>query len=157
MVILLLLGGASGARAAGPDPYPGLSPEEILGFDRIFVELLVESYRWDLWAVAYIVNGGASDDSFEYFRYWIISQGQKYYEAALENPEKAADAASSNQENECEDIRYVAGMAYEEKTGEEIPQSVTSAYPAYPSEPIGTPWTEDDLESLYPKLSKKFG
>lgn len=44
---------------------------------------LAESYRWDLWAVAYVANGGASDDGFEYFRGWLITQGRRRYERAL--------------------------------------------------------------------------
>ncbi len=38
-----------------------------------------------------VVNGGCSDDGFEYFRGWLIGQGGAYFEAALKDPERAAD------------------------------------------------------------------
>ena len=39
--------------------------DEILDWDRIHAELRVESYRWDLWGAAYLINGGCSDDGFD--------------------------------------------------------------------------------------------
>jgi hypothetical protein len=130
-----------------------LSAEEILGFENIFDSLLVESYRWDLWAVAYIVNGGCSDDGFEYFRYWLIEQGQTYFEAALESPERAADAAQF-EEAECEEIRYATHAPYESKTGTPIHE--VSKGISYSDEPVGKPWNEEDLEALFPRLYARF-
>ncbi|RYX81593.1 DUF4240 domain-containing protein [bacterium] len=130
-----------------------LSADEILGFENIFTSLLSESYRWDLWAVAYIVNGGCSDDGFEYFRYWLIAQGQTYFEAAIQNPERAADAARF-EEAECEEIRYATCEPYQSKTGTPIDE--VSDGLNYPAEPMGQPWNEEDLEALFPRLWKKF-
>jgi len=45
-------------------------PETIEEFDVALGRLMAESYRTDLWAAAYVINGGASDDGFEYFRGW---------------------------------------------------------------------------------------
>src|SRR6185436_3466902 len=61
---------------------------EISGFQQQLWQRLAESYRWDLWAVAYIVNGGCSDDGFDYFRGWLIAQGRAYFEATLREPER---------------------------------------------------------------------
>ena len=33
------------------------------------------------------MNGGCSDDGFQYFRNWIISRGKEVYYAAKENPD----------------------------------------------------------------------
>lgn len=130
-----------------------LEPNEIVEFDRYMRQNLAESYRWDLWAVAYIVNGGCSDDGFEYFRGWLIAQGKDYFEAALLNAEKAAKKVSEDDEAECESILYAASEAYEQKTREQLPTSDIKQ----PAEPSGQPWEEDELEQLYPKLTKKFG
>jgi hypothetical protein len=127
------------------------SPEDIIDFHRLLKECLFESYRWDLWAVAYIINGGCSDDGFEYFRGWLIAQGREYFENGLKSPESAAKRVKGD-EVECEDILYVAYEAYQRKTGQELP----SIELQYPSEPIGTKWNEDELDKLYPKLWKKF-
>ena len=129
-----------------------LEPQEIISFDEHLNKKLIEAYRWDLWAVAYIVNGGASDDGFLYFRGWLVAQGKDYFEAALTNPENATKKIAVGDEAECEDILYVASSAYEEKTGNEIPTKLVE-----PSEPAGESWEEDDVEQLFPRIAKKFG
>jgi Protein of unknown function (DUF4240) len=129
-----------------------LEPQEIAGFDAIMRQQLIEAYRWDLWAAAYIINGGCSDDGFEYFRGWLIAQGQDYFEAALKNPEDAAAGVSEGGDVECESILYVANQAYEEKTGSKM--QLTNI--RYPSEPKGQSWDEDKVEELYPKLAQRF-
>ena len=129
-----------------------LEPQEIVDFDRIMRQRLIEAYRWDLWAVAYIVNGGCSDDGFEYFRGWLIAQGKDYFEAALVNPENAAAQASADQDVQCESILYVATEAFEEKTGAEMPFTNVPQ----PSEPSGQVWDEDKVEELYPALAQRF-
>src|SRR5438477_9968548 len=86
-----------------------LPAPDVLDFQRHIDECRVETYRWDLWAVAYIINGGCSDDGFEYFRGWLIAQGRAYYEAALQQPEQAAERTEPGVcEYECEDILFGA-------------------------------------------------
>lgn len=130
-----------------------LEPDETVAFAQHTKDLLAESYRWDLWAVAYIVNGGSSDNGFEYFRSWLIAQGRERFQAALENPASIGDYAEPD-ENECEDILYVAYEANQSKTGEEFPYESVSSSP--PAEPAGEPWDEDELEFLYPELCEEF-
>ena len=48
-------------------------PAEIVAFVQPLWDLLIASYRADLWAAAYMINGGASDDGFDYFRGWLVS------------------------------------------------------------------------------------
>ena len=38
-----------------------LEPQEIIDFDQYMRQRLVEAYRWDIWALAFIINGGCSD------------------------------------------------------------------------------------------------
>ena len=57
-------------------------------------------------------------------------------------------------ENECEDILYVAQDAYESRTGEEFPYDAINTH--QPFEPAGAPWDEEQLEALYPELCGKF-
>jgi hypothetical protein len=63
---------------------------EILDFDRWWDVALNQSYRWDLWGAAYVIDGGCSDDGFDYFRGWLILQGRKVFEAAVKNPDTLA-------------------------------------------------------------------
>jgi hypothetical protein len=131
-----------------------LPDREILAFDRILWELMAESYRWDLWAAAYIINGGCSDDGFDDFRGWLIAQGQHVYDAALQNPDSLAVVAVAEVEHE--PMLYVARLAYEEKTGNEMPAKLVDNYPRAPA---GQPWQDNDseLERLLPRLWAKFG
>jgi hypothetical protein len=125
---------------------------EIISFANELRMVLNESFRWDLWAVAYIVNGGCSDDGFEYFRGWLICQGRKYFEAALENPENASKRIK-DEEVECEDILYVPHSVYEAKMNKEMPELKIK----YLKKPKGKKWkSEEELETLYPKLCKRF-
>ncbi len=130
-----------------------LPPEEIVEFDRHFTQRSNQAYRWDLWAVAYIINGGCSDDGFEYFRRWLVGQGQAAYEAAMTSPESVGDLVPDDVTCvECESLMYAAYEAYEQITGQEIPLDGVP----YPEEPIGVRWNDDDLERLYPELYARF-
>ena len=129
-----------------------LEPTEIVSFSEHFNQKLIDAFRWDLWAIAYIVNGGASDDGFFYFRGWLIAQGKDYFEAALANPQSAANNAVVGEFNECEDILYVARQAYEELTGDELPTILNE-----PAQPAGENWEEENVEERFPKLAEKFG
>ena len=128
-------------------------PEEIISFAQHIKDVLAELYRWDLWAVAYIVNGGSSDDGFEYFRGWLIAQGRERCQAAMENPASIGNWAEPD-ENECEEILYAAQAAYEGRTGNNFPYDAINAPQL--SEPAGEPWEEDQLEALYPELCVRF-
>jgi hypothetical protein len=128
-----------------------LTADEVAGFDRELQRRRVECYRWDLWAVAYIVNGGCSDDGFDYFRAWLITKGRKYFESALTDPVRAADGAGPDS-CECEDLLYVSATVYKEKTGGNLP----TAEVLFPANPAGKPWEENELAQLYPALSARF-
>lgn len=133
-----------------------LPADEIAAFDRIFNELRAAAYRWDLWGAAYLINGGCSDDGFEYFRWWLIGQGKAMYEAALAAPDNLADLIQddivwSDGEVECEDIGYAAMAAYKEKTGQEMP---IEGY-IQKSEPDGVEWDEEELDAMFPKITAK--
>ena len=128
-------------------------PADVLAFCRHIEERLADSYRYDLWAVAYIVNGGCSDDGFEYFRGWLIAQGREYFEAALAQPERAADHAEPGEDdNECEDILYAPSALYQKMAGQPLPRSDVHR----PSVPLGMKWSEEDLEELYPELCARY-
>jgi Protein of unknown function (DUF4240) len=69
-----------------------LPPQEIIAFYRILDELVWrEAYSWDLWAASYQLNGGSSDDTFLYFRLWLVGQGRLAFEAAIRDPDSLAD------------------------------------------------------------------
>lgn len=56
-------------------------------FESIFKQYYYKLHTSNLWAAAYIVMGGCSDDCFDYFRAWVLYLGKDPYEAAIQNPE----------------------------------------------------------------------
>ncbi|WP_231688100.1 DUF4240 domain-containing protein [Bacillus sp. FJAT-18017] len=64
---------------------------DIVNFEYWFQGLMNESYQSGLWAAAYIVMGGCSDDAFDYFRGWLIGQGEEVYNKVLADPEFLAE------------------------------------------------------------------
>lgn len=58
--------------------------KDIVMFDYFFNQIYYQSYTSDLWAAAYIVMGGYSDDMFDYFRAWLLYQG---YYTVVNDPE----------------------------------------------------------------------
>jgi hypothetical protein len=108
------------------------SLEDVHSFTRVMDEQLDRAYSWDLWGAAYVINGGCSDDGFEYFRGWLLAMGRDVFEAAHANPESLAGVASAD--CECEEFLYAPVRAVEEMTGsDELPPR----YAPFPSEPSG--------------------
>src|SRR5262249_60057219 len=113
---------------------------------------LIRAYSWDLWGAAFIINGGCSDDGFEYFRGWLILQGRKTFDDALRDPETLAEVVDEP-DVECEDILYAPLQAFKAVTGSDLPRSGQ----LHPKEPSGQPWREEDLDARFPRLTGAFG
>jgi hypothetical protein len=128
-----------------------LDPKEIVKFDNTFTALLAASYDYKLWGASYVINGGCSDDCFEYFREYLIAHGKvKFYET-FQDPESCASWIKSEGEDNWEGIRYSASEAYKQKTGKDIPKTYEPKY-----ELKGKPFDEANVDKQYPKLAKKF-
>jgi hypothetical protein len=106
--------------------------EEIVAAGPVLRQLLAESYRSPLWAAAYMINGGCSDDGFDYFRGWLIVQGREVFEHVVADPDALADLPVVRAERpgaaclECEDTLYIASIAHWQATGEDYPDCVFS-------------------------------
>jgi hypothetical protein len=134
-----------------------LSADEIVQFDKFVHERIRDAFRWDLWAVAYIMNGGCSDDGFDYFCGWLVGKGKAHYYAALAKPEEAARGVSPDDEPfENEGIWYAASRAWEAKTGKSMDDFHAIAINVQRTLQ-GEPFDEDTVYEDYPKLAKKFG
>lgn len=98
-----------------------LTPKEMIGFRLRTDKLLFDSYTSDLWCAAYIMNGGCTDDGFEYFRCWLISRGKETFYKAKENPDSLIDLVKENQSiYEFEGFWYVAINAFKNETDKEL-------------------------------------
>ena len=133
-----------------------LSEEELFGFRYWWIHFCHISYKQELWAVAYVVLGGCSDDGFDYFRFWLIVQGQKVFYNALENADTLCDVFSELEDPEGddypeqEDLNYAVQKVLEERTGDEdFFYTVEENYllPQY-THKIELKWREDNEESI---------
>ena len=128
-----------------------LSPEQIIGFRLRTDSLLYQTYNSEMWCAGYIMNGGCSDDMFEYFRNWIISLGKEAYYKAKENPDSLIYYYDEGIEfYEFEEFWYVALEAFKNKTGKDLydyidPKFEMSEY-NYPE--IEFTWSEEEPESM---------
>ena len=83
-------------------------------------------YRRDLWAAAYLIGGGCSDDSFIDFRAGLIAQGHDWYHKAAA-PDSLADhpAVAGARHPRCdnplfyEEVNYAASAAFQRLSGDE--------------------------------------
>ncbi|MFS8098760.1 DUF4240 domain-containing protein [Lentzea alba] len=111
-------------------------PAEIVAAQQVLWDLMALSYRNPLWAAAYLINGGCSDDGFDYFRGWLLTQGAEVYLAAVESPDSLAslsavrEAAEDGYEFECEAALSIAWDAHQAATGMKLPEDAfTIRYP----------------------------
>ncbi|MEU3772196.1 DUF4240 domain-containing protein [Streptomyces sp. NPDC032472] len=137
---------------------------EIAAAQQVLWDLLAESYRSPLWAAAYVINGGCSDDGFDYFRGWLLTQGEEAFTRALADPDSLADhpavreAAAEGLELWDEEALSIAWTAYTEATGRELPaDSFTISYP-----PLDPAWSFDfddttETATRLPRLTALFG
>ncbi|HEX5569387.1 MAG TPA: DUF4240 domain-containing protein [Streptomyces sp.] len=156
-------------EAAGDDPVDHaellverltqLDPESVVDFARHFEARLNRAWRWDVWGAAWVLLNGVGDDSFYAFRCWLIGRGRKVFEGTLHEPDALASLPADfdpEADGEAEDLGYAADDAYEQLTGEELPDL---GMPEPPREPEGTPLPfEDDraLAARFPRLWKRF-
>src|SRR4051812_24171054 len=68
-------------------------PAEIVDWDRHLSKVMAASGKEDLWAAAYLINGGCSDDGFDNFRGWLIAHGRAAVAGAVREPDSLAEMA----------------------------------------------------------------
>jgi hypothetical protein len=154
-------GGADVVAARAASLLAPLSAEQIVAAAQLLWNLMADSYRGDLWAAAYLINGGASDDGFEYFRGWLIAQGREAFNSAVADPDSLATlpavqaAAAKGEVLEGEPVLGIAWDAYLTATGQRLPPgSFTISYP-----PISFGWDFDDdtaMRARLPRLARLF-
>ena len=93
------------------------SDQELGQFNGIMMEYRSIAYMPGLWEAATLIKTFCSDDSFVYFRAWLISQGKEVYLSALRCPDSLAEL-DIGRECTLETCSYVADDVYRERTGE---------------------------------------
>jgi hypothetical protein len=136
-------------------------PEEIVAWGRHLDKVMVASGTEDLWAAAYLINGGVDEAGFDAFRGWLIAHGRKAVAAVVASPDVLATVTSvkavadTGATCSAEEVLGIAQQAYEQATGEPLP----------PGEPlrirpeVGDLWDfddEDEMRRRLPRLSALF-
>ncbi len=98
-----------------------------------------------------------SNDGLINFRIWLIGQGKSVYQSILTHPDLLAEMVEDEDDLyvlESQDIWSVAVNVYQDKTGsDDMPNDGETAFP---TEPKGKTWEEEDLAELLPNLYQKF-
>jgi len=167
------------ARAsAGPDrPFhesltdhlATLSEDDILEYHERFEKMHDALYRYDLWAAAYLITGGCSDDSFIDFRAGLIAQGRDWYEQAMTSPDSlaghpaVAGAGHPLADNPLfyEEVNYAASCAFDRVSGDEDAfwDALKERGPRVSVERMGEDFDFDDDQEMrrrLPRLSARY-
>lgn len=104
-----------------------LTEQDILEYYERFEKIHDALYRHDLWAAAYLIGGGCSDDGFIDFRAGLIAQGYDWYHKAAASPDSlaghpaVADARHPLCDNPLfyEEANYAASAAFQRLSGDE--------------------------------------
>lgn len=131
-----------------------LGDDEIMGFGHKFCENLCELNQWNLWAAGHVITGGMGDDSFHYFRSWIIGKGKTAFDIALRDPDEMAPLIDDDEvDNEL--LEYVALEVLKEGGIKEDPRDRADRFPD--DGPIGEPFEEATVASRFPKIASRLG
>ncbi|MEV6306707.1 DUF4240 domain-containing protein [Actinoplanes sp. NPDC051861] len=137
-------------------------PEEIVAWASHLDKVLAASGTEDLWAAAYLIHGGCSEEGFDNFRGWLIAHGRNAVASAVRSPDVLANvaaikaAAEADAIFEAEEVLTIADRAHEKATGEPLPER--------PDRPRSRPevadlWdfdNEDEMRRRLPRLSALF-
>ncbi len=131
-----------------------LPSEAVRDFDQVFESVLRRANTWSLWAAAYVIGQGCSDDWFDDFRNWLVSMGRDVFEDALRDPESLVDAS---QRPGVEDVFFEGFNSVSNSVLEERPDLVEESKPDWPEEPEGERWEAHELSTRFPKRWAVYG
>lgn len=136
-------------------------PDEIVAWGRHLDKVMAASGKEDLWAAAYLINGGCSEEGFDNFRGWLIANGRDVVARAVREPDSLADlpavraAASTGAVFEAEEVLTIAEEAHQQAAGAPLPPRET---PLVRPDPAML-WdfdNEDEMQKRLPRLSAMF-
>ena len=125
---------------------------EVVSFDAHFTQCLDRAYAYRLWAAAYIINGGCSDDSFSDFRSTLISMGRQTFESTLADPNFLATIDYDPDVATYEGFQYVGRKVAQQMNGG---KAFKRSQP-HPESPTGEDWDDETVAFLFPILAEKY-
>ena len=137
----------------------GWEPAEIVAWDRHLGKVMAASGKEDLWAAAYLIHGGCSEEGFDNFRGWLIAHGRDAVAQAVREPDSLAGmavvkaAAVNGAVFEAEEVLSIGADAYAQATGDELPSAESPPTRPDPAEL----WDFDDEEEMQRRLPRLSG
>ncbi len=128
--------------------------DEISAFGLMFYEKICDLNDWRLWGAGYVIAGRMSDDSFHYFRSWIIGKGRRVFDLARTNPD-ALGPDIDDQDVDNEALEYACLDLLEERGVTQDPRDKASR--AADGQPSGAAFDEGKVHASFPKLHALFG
>lgn len=129
------------AIRAALEPLPA---SDLLAFQERLHEQSSRANDWRLWAAGYLAAGGMSDDSFDYFRLWLVLQGRTTFEQLLADADALAEQRWDDEGaafDAAESLGYLVLDVLEERGSDPGDALVTATAGG---EPTGTRFREDD-------------
>jgi hypothetical protein len=128
-----------------------LDDGDLLTFGVAFNAELFRLNRWPIWDAGYVAAGGMSDDSFHYFRSWLIGKGRTAVDQVLSDPDGLVDFLD-DAELDNELLEYVAIELLEERGVGPDPRD--SSDESADGEPAGEKTEDADaLDAAWPRLA----
>lgn len=132
--------------------------EEIVAAQQVLWNLMADSYTNPLWAAAYVVNGGCSDDGFDYFRGWLIAQGREVFERIVADPDALAEmpvvraSAAEGIDLDGEETLTIVWNAHIRATGKQLPDDAFTI--RYPNLDLAWDFDFDDQAEMSRRLPR---
>jgi hypothetical protein len=127
-----------------------LPPSEIVATHQALWRLMDASYLHPLWAAAFLIRGGCSDDGFDYFRGWLLARGRQVFETAVADPGSLAGLTPTPDHTgrigTCENTLSLAHRAHRAATGEDLPDEAWEPGDRPPLDPSWDFDFEDEAE-----------
>jgi hypothetical protein len=141
------------------------SIDDIFAFQAHFDAASAALYRYDIWAAAYLIGGGCSEDGFVDFRAGVIALGKQWFDAVIADPDVLADhpavvaAARDDYDGAivAESVLYAASSAHERQTGDtdafyDDPRAVEQV--SDDDATLGPEWDFDDDDEMHARLPR---
>ncbi|MCB5198512.1 DUF4240 domain-containing protein [Loktanella sp. TSTF-M6] len=135
-----------------PERLAAFKATAIRDFEKIRRSLEARAYRWDVWALAYLLQGGCSDDAFENFRGWLVLQGREVFEGAIADPDSFDVTLHSGTASGINGLRDAAPVAYEMRQGKAMKPVKMPLMDV-----SGPEIAEDDFASALPRVAALVG
>lgn len=105
-----------------PDRLAAYDAKAIKTFGQMVTDRMAEAYREDIWALAYLLMDGCSDDAFHYFRTWLLLQGQATFDGVLRDPDAFDPAQLRGQQPLAEGLMAAVEQAHVLRKGTDLPR-----------------------------------